>query len=444
MDRAEIRELQERAEIELRDRRRQDECRSPYRSRSCERDVASTSGRTNADQIQPTVNLLFSDASYAPPSFSGAPTQDADRWLRRFKYYVQFRQMTDTAALQLFKLLMTDAAADWLESVNATDKLTTKSLIKAFTERFASSDIFRWQQASAIFARKQGDTEPVDTYITDILNLAKKVPIHDDNIIRFALIKGFRPAIRQHVLQSSAKTLDAALQAARIAEAAASQCPTDNTNVADLSKDVRDLMAAFRELHAKTRPPTPERVVYMNYGAGQSPTRQSSPRRVTFEDQKSGLRRSDNRPVDRQVSHPPQRRPMMNSPTSWEWPEPPPQRSSYSSSQDFGSAPRQSSNFNRGRPATFVSRRPERPGLSWSPRNTSGSQFQGKQSNFSQYSAPACLNCGRFHPPNACGARGLTCYACGRLNHVKRMCRSSSANPTNFRQNFRPNFSPQQ
>jgi len=188
-------ELRARTDAELRDRQIQAERHTEQRSHSCERSYRVPERRVDDRLYQPSVNLLFSDASYAPPIIYGASTQDAERWLRRFTYYVQFRQMNETAALQLFKLLMTDAAADWLESVNTKDKLTTKSLIAAFTERFASSDIFRWQQASAIFARKQGDSEAVDTYITDILNLAKKVPISDENIIRFALIKGFHPAI---------------------------------------------------------------------------------------------------------------------------------------------------------------------------------------------------------------------------------------------------------
>jgi len=127
----------------------------PRRSRSCDRMFGSFDfARMNDNQPEtPRVNLLFSDASYAPPSFSGSKTQDADRWLRRFEYYVQFRQLSDKAALQLFKLLLTEAAADWLESVPDRQKLTTKLLTHAFKERFASSDIFRWQQASAIFAR---------------------------------------------------------------------------------------------------------------------------------------------------------------------------------------------------------------------------------------------------------------------------------------------------
>jgi len=389
------------------------------RSRSCEFEVEFRDSGTQATESDPPrMNLLFSDASYAPPSFSGAANQDADRWLRRFRYYIDFRQMTDAAALQLFKLLLTDSAADWLESVPPRDKLSMKALLKAFKERFAASDIFRWQQASAIFARQQGAAEPVDTYITDVLNLAKKVPITDDNLIRFALIKGFKPSIRQHVLQSSATTLEGTLKAARVAEAAASQCGTDTTDVAMLSKDVRDLMAAFKDLHAKTRPATPERVANLDNSTRQSSARQSSPRRVTFEDQ----RRADSRPSDRRT--PPPRRPVVNSPTNWDWPEPSSQWSPDRPAQRFRSQP---SNFNRWQSVSTDYRRQPRQGNNWTPRNLSNSQFRGKQTNFySSVYGLLCGSCGRNHAPNSdCFAKGLTCFNCGKLNHIKRMCRSN-------------------
>jgi len=242
----------------------------------------------SASAAAPSNQLLFSDASYAPSSFNGTTSQDADRWLRRFKYYVEFRQLSEGAAVQLFKLLMTESAADWLESVSDQTKGNLTLLYKAFTERFADSDMFRWKQASAIFARQQGATETVDTYITDIQNLAKKVPIKDETLIRFALIKGLKPAIRQHVLQTSSTTLDDTIKAARISEAAATQCPTDSADVASLSKDVRDLLTAFKALQTKSSASTPERVAAVNTRSPVN-SRYSSPRRVSFTDERQSL-----------------------------------------------------------------------------------------------------------------------------------------------------------
>jgi len=35
--------------------------------------------------------------------------------MKKFNYYVEFRHMEDEVAIQLFKLLLTESAADWLE-----------------------------------------------------------------------------------------------------------------------------------------------------------------------------------------------------------------------------------------------------------------------------------------------------------------------------------------
>lgn len=399
------------------------------RSRSCDREIILPDHRPTTAADPPSVQLLFSDAAYSPPSFSGAANQDADRWLRRFRYYVDFRQMSDTAALQLFKLLLTDSAADWLESVPITDKLSIKTLYRAFKERFAASDIFRWQQASAIFARQQGATEAVDTYITDVLNLAKKVPIHDETLIRFALIKGFKPSVRQHVLQSAATTLQDTLKAARIAEAAAIQCPSESTEVATLSKDVRDLIAAFKDLQAKSRPSTPERVTNIDSRPrviDRSPSPQ--PRRVTFEDS------ANRRPMS-------PRRPVSNTPMNWGWPDDSSPTPPVGKFDNF----RRGQSADRWQPADRYTYNRQSTDQPWQTRQQSARQFRGKQlnSNFPQsFASSVCNNCGRSHQPgiNFCPARGLRCFNCSRLNHMRRMCRSAPANAANFN----PNYSPQQ
>jgi len=96
---------------------------------------------------------MSSDASFAPPPFKGLPSEDAERWLRRFTYYVAYRKLSDDDALQLFKLLLSDTAADWLESLDDTDKHSIRSISKCFIERFETSEVNHWKQASEIFAR---------------------------------------------------------------------------------------------------------------------------------------------------------------------------------------------------------------------------------------------------------------------------------------------------
>ena len=73
-----------------------------------------------------------------------------------------------------------------------------------------------------IWQRDQQPSEAVDTFMTAIQNAARIVPIHDATLIRFAIIRGLKPAIRLHVLQTGATTLDDVIRAARVAEAALS------------------------------------------------------------------------------------------------------------------------------------------------------------------------------------------------------------------------------
>jgi len=50
--------------------------------------------------------------------------------------------MTAASTIQLLQLL-TDAAADWLESVPVQDKQDLPTLYTVFTDRFATADILR-------------------------------------------------------------------------------------------------------------------------------------------------------------------------------------------------------------------------------------------------------------------------------------------------------------
>jgi len=379
-----------------------------------------------------------SDASFAPPPFKGLPSEDAERWLRRFTYYVEYRKLSDDEALQLFKLLLSDTAADWLESLDDTDKRSLRSISKCFIERFESSEVNRWKQASKIFTRQQGPNESVDIFITDVLNLAKRVPIDDQKIIRFALLKGFKPAIRQHVLQSSAETLDATVKAARIAEAAAAHGPPEATDITGLAKDVRDLLAAVADMKTKTRSPSTERLAYTDAGATSSTSRSNSPRRVSFTDRPH---RPEIRPAQSSSVY---RRPVVNTPMSWEWPDDEPRydRDRRPAPPSFSRRPEMPPNtWRRSRPSSWMPPQPRSPSSTFSANHNSSGQSQ-------RYSS-VCLNCGRQHGSNGCFARGLQCFQCGRFNHFRVMCRSAPAQfvqpirnvPRNFSGNFSgPNF----
>jgi len=319
-----------------------------------------------------------------------------------------------------------------LESLDDTDKRSIRSISKCFIERFETSEVNRWKQASEIFTRAQSPNETVDIFITDVLNLAKRVPIDDPKIIRFALLNGFKPAIRQYVLQSSAETLDATVKAARLAEAAAAHGPPEATDITGLAKDDRDLSAAVADLKTQTRTSSTERLAYTDAGATSSTSRSTSPRRVSFRD----------RPLRPGIRPAPQpssvyRRPVVNTPMSWEWPDETPCDDRYCRPAPPSNQRRPSLPLNtwrRSRPSSWTQQQ------SWSPSsNFSTDRHSSGQSL--HYSSNVCFKCGRLHAINDCFARGLQCFQCGRFNHIKAMCRSAPAHFVQPNQNERPNFS---
>ena len=246
----------------------------------------------------------------------------------------------------------------------------------------------------------QRPNESADAYITDIVSLAKKVPVTDETIIRFALIKGFRPTIKQFVLQSQAQTLEDTKRSARIAEAAASQGVQESSDISVLSKDIKDLMTVVRELQSN-RASTPERVAAVRPSF--PPPVRSAGRHVSWQ---------QDMPPSRRMTSP--RFPVQNTPLNWNWPQ-----TAASTTQSSGIQRRPSSGMYRPRcqqPSTNMTT-PNYNSPSWN------GQFSGKP-NFSM-----CFNCGRRHRPglNFCYANGLQCYNCARMNHVARMCRSAQS-----------------
>jgi len=173
--------------------------------------------------------MAVNDSELTPKPFQGteSDSEKTEQWIEYFHTYTDFRQITGNSKLQLFRLLMADKAADWLRSLETPVQSDFDTLLAAFRQRYSSTDFDRCRKASFLWSREQQLTEPVDTYTTDIQNAARIIPIHDPDLIRFAIVKGLKPAIRLHVLQTEARTLQGVIQAARVAEAALSSLSTE-------------------------------------------------------------------------------------------------------------------------------------------------------------------------------------------------------------------------
>jgi hypothetical protein len=206
--------------------------------------------------------MAVNDASFTPKLFTGA-TKDAEKTEQRLDYflnYSEFWKIRGLSRLQLFKLLLTDQAAERLRSVSDTILNDFDQLLRDFRKRFSLIDLDRWRKASALWSREQKKDESVDAY--EVQNSARIVPVTDQILLRFAVIRGLRPEIRLHVLQSQADTMDAVIKSARVAEAALA-ASSQESNVSILTQQVTQLLnkldqqqtvAAVNQLQRPTSP----------------------------------------------------------------------------------------------------------------------------------------------------------------------------------------------
>jgi len=333
--------------------------------------------------------LAVQDSRFTPKPFTGSSTdiEQVEKWLERFENYIAFRGIPTQQKVQLFKLLLEDQAADWLRTLPDATANEYSKLKDVFRQRFAVSDIQKWQKAKSIWTREQQTGETVDTYVTDIKNMARIVKMVDEEQLRFAVVKGLRGDIKLHVLQSGAATLEAVIKAAKVAEAAITAAgETTSAEVTKLTQQVGELLDQL-----KKAPPTVNAVAAV-------PPRTPSPRRVHFGDTENDNSRRDDRSYAR------------------------PNEQSY-----------------RPRPAPDVTRPNYRQQPERQQPNFYNNNRQARGEN------PGCGNCGRNHAPDRryCFASNLECYNCLKRGHVSRFCRSAPAYPNRNMPRGR-NFGPRQ
>ena len=86
--------------------------------------------------------VTMNDTAVSPRPFTGkAGNQEnlhdsAFKFLRYFQTFVKLRGLTPAAQLDLFTLLLTDDAADWLNSLPPGDIATLPQLIDEFKKRY--------------------------------------------------------------------------------------------------------------------------------------------------------------------------------------------------------------------------------------------------------------------------------------------------------------------
>jgi len=160
---------------------------------------------------------IMTDSVIAPPTFNGKAGQDPSDWLRHFILYSTFKGYTADRQKSLFKVLLVDGAADWLEAQGFAAEASFDELKQAFELRFKSPEVLKYKNAKEVFTKRQGLNQSVDDYVTDMIKIRKAINI-SDQMLQFAVLNGLRPELATYVTQRQPENMAELLQAARIAE----------------------------------------------------------------------------------------------------------------------------------------------------------------------------------------------------------------------------------
>jgi hypothetical protein len=357
--------------------------------------------------------LAINDSQLTPKPFNGERMDPStmQKWINYFEDYAKFRQLDDTTKLDLFKLLMKEQAAEWLESLQPTIRDDYTSLLVEFKRRFALTALQRERRLASMWQRKQRPDESVDAFVTAIKNIAKQVDIDDEKLIRIAITTGLKPAIRMHVNQSGAISLNDVIKAARVAEDA-----QDDAGVDSLARMV---------------------AVLVDQQQNHQPIQQDANMQATFKNMLNELSREVDRKIDNKFKSadysPSERRATSSSPS----------RDRYRPRDDNGQRNQDHRSPSRDRRQHLSDQQPhhrqqqhQRSPTPYRRDKSYGCQQENRSSGPHQQrtdrdqsrehqQTTACGNCGTTkHQKGQCIAYNATCYNCNKRGHFARVCRS--------------------
>lgn len=234
------------------------------------RHSSSSSSPTSPTPSASDSDEMGEEKALLPAPFLGRSSDDADDFYRQFTKYVAYKELADDRAFALLKVLLAGQAGLWLEGLAATEKDTYAHLQAAFDKTYRTPILLKYRCAKDIFSRQQREDETVDDYVSYIQKCGRQIG-SDDNMIKYALINGFRPNIAAYVTQRNPEALTDVIEAARVAELTNPFAASNSglmLQVAEMKDEVRRLSdkmgrATTSNIQGppRTRSPTPERRV---------------------------------------------------------------------------------------------------------------------------------------------------------------------------------------
>lgn len=257
--------------------------------------VVATPSTTISSQQQNNVHIT--DSSNIIRVFRDRPTSDSEdemadhtlisnfagegqnvlEWIKSFENYAAFKRYDGPTRLAYFKLKLTSLAKSWLDCLDDTILDDEKELIKAFIERFQTTEITKHKLIRDIFAVKQKPYESVDSYLANISRIAQQCQLGEEITMNAATL-GLKPTIASYVLESKPTSMSDIYKYARVAEVTRQIVPDESDGLqsqmlsfgqqlAEVSSKLSQLTTAA--VQAKEEPSTPKPSSKAQYNGGQ-------------------------------------------------------------------------------------------------------------------------------------------------------------------------------
>ena len=346
---------------------------SPLSARSS----VSTSSESDSDsdfEIMTTSALM-------PSHFHGLISEDSESWIKDVEHWMNFKKLDENGKLGLIPLLLKDGARYWFDNLNAnTQKDTFDHVKENFREQYKRDEAIKWKDSASVWTVRQEQNQSAEAYISDIQKRAQKTNMTEEQI-RFSIINGLKPEIRQAVLQHEIGSIADIRKWATISEA--SGVEVINTDVA---RAIQRLEEKFDKLQsAGATPGNGER------GRSKSP-------RVSFREE-----HYPREPLSAQAS---------------EFTPGKPWRSDRSLSREKQGVRAWNRGGNGSGSGGWRGRSPGGNGGNYGSQNR-GTTSEGYHS---------CFNCGKLWDRNHkfnCPAKNATCHLCRRVGHFRSVCRQA-------------------
>ena len=218
-------------------------------------------------------DLDMADDKFMPPIFHGRSDESGDEWLRHFQHFCLYKAFDGDKSLALMKVLLKGNAANWFDSLTATQTASFDALVTAFKTRYKPPDTMKFKSAKELYSHKQREDESAEDFIESMRKLGREIKEgpEGDEMSKYAILNGLRPNIATFVTQREPENLDDLVKSARLAEL------TYQDPLAQVKDEIRQLSAKWDKMSIA---PVGDRPISQN----RSPS--PSSKRVTFEDQR--------------------------------------------------------------------------------------------------------------------------------------------------------------